>query len=208
MKPPLWRLLGFYFSPRTGEASSPTVHTGLKPLEQPPGWCSKVSHLNVWKASGASFNWFIMGAEAPCITLDSLEKEYLGSLPGGQNPCGKGKHASRRPVTVNMVGARQAELLICLHPVIAEFWRNGPGPPQISGTAISSTEKALWGRGEEREVVFLQRVLASLHSLWCLSVKLCDWLTHDWESSCKATGYKGNYIRSLAQAFIYSIGSK
>lgn len=83
---------GILFLPRAGEASCPTVHTGLKPLGRPHGWYSQVSNLNVWKALGASFNWFILGAQAPCITLASLEKEYFGSLPWGCNPCGKGRH--------------------------------------------------------------------------------------------------------------------
>lgn len=90
------KVFGVLFLPRADEASCPTVHTGLKLLGQPPGWYSQVSHLNVWKALGASFNWFILGAEAPCITLASLEKEYFGNLPWGCNPCGKGRHGLQK----------------------------------------------------------------------------------------------------------------
>lgn len=92
-----WLRILFFL--RTGKASCPRIYSGLKPLGQQSGWHSRVSNQNVWKALWASFNWFILGAEAPCITLASLENDYVGSLPRGCNPCGKGRQGLQKLVT-------------------------------------------------------------------------------------------------------------
>lgn len=99
------------------------------------------------------------------------------AIPVGQKGMG-----SRRPLfTGNTLGARQAALLTHLHPVIAEFWWNGPRDSSKYLVLQYPLLRRHLGEQEKREEVLFKRSHSQDPVLpWLSLVPLCQtvWLAH------------------------------
>lgn len=145
--------------------------------------------------------------------MASLEKEYVGSQPRGCNPCGKGKHGFQKASVNSECGGAQASRTLNTtasndYRILMKWDR---GLSQISGTTISSTEKALKGTGKKRSFFFKDltcRILSCLYSLWVPLINCVICLFRAKRAAKKPLIMKKTGLVSLAQAFIYSIYGK